>query len=215
MKHWRTPWPVTPKGSATSPPKTSSPCLRALPETDGTYGEVINRAREYGADVSQHTLGKWVSTGRTDLKAGKRQTAFARFAQRYDQLMEEHCNSNANRNRELDRALEILERTCDCGNEKTVMSDGKLADQCRGVPGHRRHRPPVPPGRLRPPRAPLPRGNRPHAGADQSAPQCSKGPDGIQTVTTRQRRWACRQGGHDEPRRQPPETTRPYMDGTR
>ena len=105
--------------------------LRALPETDGTYGEVINRGREYGADVSQHTLGKLVSTGRTDLKAGKRQTAFARFAQRYDQLMEEHCNSDANRNRELDRGLEILERTCDCGNEKTVMSDGKLADQCR------------------------------------------------------------------------------------
>ena len=117
--------------------------LRALPETDGTYGEVINRAREYGADVSQHTLGKWVSTGRTDLKAGKRQTAFARFAQRYDQLMEEHCNSDANRNRELDRGLEILERTCDCENEKTVMSDGKLADQCRecqDIDGTRRRR---------------------------------------------------------------------------
>ena len=29
--------------------------LRALPETDGTYGEVTNHAREYGGDVSQHT----------------------------------------------------------------------------------------------------------------------------------------------------------------
>ena len=105
--------------------------LRALPETDGTYNEVIKRAGEYGRDVSQHTLGKWVSTGRTDLKAGKRQTAFARFAQRYDQVMEEHCNADANRNRELDRAFEILARTCACGNEKTVMPDGKLADQCR------------------------------------------------------------------------------------
>ena len=76
--------------------------LRALPETDGTYNEVIKRAGEYGGDVSQHTLGKWVSTGRNDLKAGKRQTAFARFAQRYDQVMEEHCNADANRNRELD-----------------------------------------------------------------------------------------------------------------
>ena len=64
-------------------------------------------------------------------KAGKRQTTFARFAQRYDQLMEDHCKADANRNRERDRAFKILERTCDCGNEKTVMADGKLADRCR------------------------------------------------------------------------------------
>ena len=75
---------------------------------DGNYTELparrstqesLGNARisgEYGGDVSQHTLGKWVSTGRTDLKAGKRQTVFALFAQRYDQVMEEHCNADAN-----------------------------------------------------------------------------------------------------------------------
>ena len=40
--------------------------IRALPETDGTYAEVVKRARDYNADVSRHSLGKWVSTGRRD-----------------------------------------------------------------------------------------------------------------------------------------------------
>ena len=39
--------------------------------------------------------------------------------------------ADANQNREIDRVFEILDRTGDCGNEKTVKSDGKLADQCR------------------------------------------------------------------------------------
>ena len=85
----------------------------------------------FEGDVSQHTLGKWVSTGRTDLKAGKRQTAFARFAQRYQDLIDEHCGPDTNRNREFDRALEILERTCECGNDKMLLPDGKLASTCQ------------------------------------------------------------------------------------
>ena len=105
--------------------------LRALPETDGTYSQVIERTKAYDGNVPPHALGKWVTSGRRDLKADKHQTAFARFAQRYDQIMEKHCNADANRNRELDRAFEILERACDCGNEKAVTPDGKLADQCR------------------------------------------------------------------------------------
>ena len=105
--------------------------LRALPETDGTYAQVLEQVREQGASVSQPTLSNWVTNGRADIKAGKRQTAYARFAQRYDSLMEEHCNADANRNRELDRAFEILDRTCECGNEKTTLADGTRADRCR------------------------------------------------------------------------------------
>ena len=44
---------------------------------------------------------------------------------------EEHCNADANRNREFDRALQILELTCDCGNHKMTMPDGTLGDTCR------------------------------------------------------------------------------------
>jgi hypothetical protein len=36
--------------------------LRALPETDGTYQQVTEQAREYGSDVTHYALGKWVST---------------------------------------------------------------------------------------------------------------------------------------------------------
>ena len=105
--------------------------LRALPETDGTYAQVIKQAREQGASVSKTTLSNWVSNGRANIKAGKRQTAYARFAQRYDALIEEHCNAEANRTRELDRAFEILDSTCECGNEKTTLADGTRADRCR------------------------------------------------------------------------------------
>ena len=105
--------------------------LKALPETDGTYGEVAARAREHGGDIPRHTLGRWASSGRADIKAGKHQTAFARFAQRFDQLKEEHCDPDANRNREFNRALEILEHTCECGNQKILEPDGTLPDRCR------------------------------------------------------------------------------------
>ena len=105
--------------------------LRALPDTDGTYHDVIRQVSEYGVTLSPSTLGKWVSNGRADLKANKRQTAYARFAQKFDQLKREHCAADANRNREFDLALQILERTCECGNEKIILPDGTLADACR------------------------------------------------------------------------------------
>ena len=105
--------------------------LRALPETDGTYQQVMEQAREYGSDVSKATLGKWVSSGRADIRAGKRQTAYARFAQQFDRIKAEHCTPDAGRNREFDRALQILEMTCDCGNDKMTLADGTLADTCR------------------------------------------------------------------------------------
>lgn len=105
--------------------------LRALPETDGTYHDVIRQVSEYGVALSPSTLGKWISNGRADIKANKRQTAYARFAQKYDQLKREHCAADANRTREFDLALQILERTCDCGNEKIISPDGTLADACR------------------------------------------------------------------------------------
>ena len=105
--------------------------LRALPETDGTYHDVIRQVSEHGVTLSPSTLGKWGSKGRSDLKANRRQTAYARFAQKYDQLKREHCAADANRTREFDLALQILERTCDCGNEKIIFPNGTLADACR------------------------------------------------------------------------------------
>ena len=46
----------------------------------------------------------------------------------------EHCGSDNNRNRELDQALEILERTCECGNDKMLLHDGKLCSTCQDCP---------------------------------------------------------------------------------
>ena len=105
--------------------------LRALPDTDGTYHAVIRQVSEYGVALSPSTLGKWLSNGRADIKANKRQTAYARFAQKFDQLKREHCAADANRNREFDLALQILERTCECGNDKIILPDGTLGDTCR------------------------------------------------------------------------------------
>ena len=46
--------------------------LRHLPETNGTYAHI---------------------------EAGRTQTAYARFSQRYNSIMAEHCSPDANRNR--------------------------------------------------------------------------------------------------------------------
>ncbi len=105
--------------------------IRALPETDGTYSEVVEQARRYGSTISKSVLGKWVATGHRDLQAGKSQTAFGRFTAMYDEIKEEHCTAEANRTREFDRALQILERTCDCGNDKITLPDGTLGETCR------------------------------------------------------------------------------------
>ena len=105
--------------------------LRALPETDGTYIQVVALATEKGAQLSTNTIGKWITNGRADIQAGKSQTAYGRFSQRYDSIMAEHCSPDANRSRELDRAFDILERTCECGTEKMLAPDGSLADRCR------------------------------------------------------------------------------------
>ena len=67
--------------------------LRALPETDGTYAEVVEHAREYGVTISKTVLAKWVAEGHRDLQAGRRQSAFGRFATMYDQIKEEHCTA--------------------------------------------------------------------------------------------------------------------------
>ena len=105
--------------------------LRALPETDGTYAEVVKRAREYGAEISKDTLGKWVSTGHRDLKAGNAPRRSRGSPNYFDQIKAEECGAEINRIREYERALRLLELTCGCGGEKMTMPDGSLGDSCR------------------------------------------------------------------------------------
>ena len=105
--------------------------LRAVPETDGKTAHVIVKAREYGANLGTQTLNRWIYAGHADIRDGRNQTAFARFTKRYEDIKREFCGSDANRTRELDRAFEILERTCDCGNTKETLPDGSLDEVCR------------------------------------------------------------------------------------
>ena len=65
------------------------------------------------------------------MEAGQASTAYARFTKLYRDLIAEHCQPDNNRNRELDQALEILKRTCECGNDKMLMPSGSLGDTCQ------------------------------------------------------------------------------------
>ena len=105
--------------------------IKAIPESDGTYRDVARKAEQYGGTVQYHTISNWISHGRADVEAGHPSTAYARFTKLYRELVGEHCKPDNNRNRELDRALEILKRTCECGNHKVLMSDGKLSSTCQ------------------------------------------------------------------------------------
>ena len=105
--------------------------LRAIPESDVSVRAVARKSEQYGSNVHYHTISNWASHGRADIEAGQPSTAYARFTKRYQELVAEHCGPDTNRNRELDRALEILKRTCECGNDKVLMPDGRLSSTCQ------------------------------------------------------------------------------------
>ena len=105
--------------------------MRAIPESDGTYRDVARKAEQYGGNCQYHTISNWASHGRADIEAGQPSTAYARFTKRYRELIDEHCGPDNNRNREFDRALEILERTCECSNDKMMLPDGQLGNTCQ------------------------------------------------------------------------------------
>ena len=105
--------------------------LRAIPESDGTYRDVACKAEQYGGYFHCHTISNWVRHSQSDIEAGQPSTAYARLTKRYQDLVAEHCGPDNNRNREFDRALEILERTCECGNDKMLLPDGKLGSTCQ------------------------------------------------------------------------------------
>ena len=105
--------------------------IRAIPESDGTYRDVACKAQKYGGNIQHHTLSNWASHGRADIEAGQPSTAYARFTKLYRELLDEHCRPDTNRNREFDRGLEILKRTCECGNDKMLMPDGRLGSTCQ------------------------------------------------------------------------------------
>ena len=105
--------------------------LRAIPESDGTYRDGARKAEQYGGNFHHHTISNWVSHSQADMEAGQPSTAYARFTKRHRDLIAEHCGPDTNRNREFDRALEILERTCECSNDKMLLPDGKLGNICQ------------------------------------------------------------------------------------
>ena len=105
--------------------------IRAIPESDGTYRDVARKAEQYGGNFHHQTISNWVRHGQADVEAGQPSTAYARFTKRCRHLIAEHCGPDTNRNREFDRSLEILERTCECGNDKMLLPDGKLGNTCQ------------------------------------------------------------------------------------
>ena len=96
-----------------------------------TNRDVARKADQYGRNVHYHTIAGWLSHGRADVAASQPSTAYARFTKLYQALVAEHCRPDHNRNRELDQALEILKRTCECGNDKMLMPSGSLGDTCQ------------------------------------------------------------------------------------
>ena len=117
--------------------------IRAILESDGTYRDVACKAEQYGGYFHYHTISNWVRHGQADLEAGQPSTAYARFTKRYRDLITEHCGPDTNRNREFDRALEILKRTCECGDDKMLLPDGKLGNtwqECPDFDGRQRRR---------------------------------------------------------------------------
>ena len=107
--------------------------FRAVPESNGTYADVARVAEDYDGGVHPRTIRNWVQTGNADVRNGNNATAYARFAIIYADWLKEHggAEGDRDRDRELDRALEIIARTCQCGKPKMLLEDGTLAERCR------------------------------------------------------------------------------------
>ena len=87
-------------------------------EADETYKQIALRAGELGITIGLHTISRRVNAGRADIKECRNDTAYTRFAKHYCRLIGEHSSADADRHRELNRALATVERTCECGDEK-------------------------------------------------------------------------------------------------
>ena len=104
--------------------------MNAIPETNGTYDAIAKRAAELGAQVAPNTIANWVTAGNADIRDRKHNTAYARFAKRFADLIGKHCAPDDNRNRELDRAFNELGNRCECGNPKATLPNGRTASKC-------------------------------------------------------------------------------------
>ena len=63
----------------------ASACLRAVPESDGSFKDVSEKAEAHGVSLSPFTIGYWVMRGREDIRRHEvTGTAHARFAREYD-----------------------------------------------------------------------------------------------------------------------------------
>ena len=58
--------------------------LRAVPESDGSFKDVSEKAEAHGVSLSPFTIGCWVMWGREDIRRHETRTAHARFAREYD-----------------------------------------------------------------------------------------------------------------------------------
>ena len=104
--------------------------LGAIPTSNGTYKSIVEIAEHEGADLSPSTVAKWVTKGRKD-RAGRGNTALAQFAKEFDDRIRQHCNGDTNRQRELEKAMAILEQLCECGQKKGLTPEGQRAEQCQ------------------------------------------------------------------------------------
>ena len=104
--------------------------MRAIPESDGMYSSPV-RPSNTAATSNTTPSPTGSATAELMLQPAQPSTAYARFTKLYRDLIAEHCQPDNNRNRELDQALEILERTCECGNDKMLLPDGKLGNTCQ------------------------------------------------------------------------------------
>lgn len=95
--------------------------FRAVPERNGTCADLPPVAEDYDGDVRSHTIAHWVHAGNADIRNGNNATAYVRFAKIHKDRLKEQGGGEANRTRELGHALEILARTCECGNEKMLL----------------------------------------------------------------------------------------------
>lgn len=111
--------------------------VKAVPYSDGTLESITSIAKEqFDCEVQTRTLSGWMTRGRKATKQGQKADPHARFYHMMDKQVKKHCVFTNRNTKEMDLAMSILAKLCDCGEEMEQFEDGSyptMCDDCKSL----------------------------------------------------------------------------------
>ena len=105
--------------------------IRAIPESDGTYRDIAVRPSNTAATFTTTPFRTGSATAGLMLKLANRPPPTPDSPNGTESWSTSTADRTTTGTANCDRAIEILERTCECSNDKLLLPDGKLGNTCQ------------------------------------------------------------------------------------